>query len=58
MLKLVGTEGHDIVDEKVILDDDNRITPFGKKLIVIDILLDLSLFYLFNKIAKKFRKKS
>lgn len=56
MLKLVGTEDHDIIDEKVIIDDNNQITTFGKKLILIDIMLDLSIFYLLNIIAKKFRK--
>lgn len=56
MLKLVGTEDHDIIEEKVIIDDNNQITPFGRKLIIIDLLLDLSIFYLLNKIAKKFRK--
>lgn len=56
MLKLVGTEDHDIIDEKVIIDDNNKITPFGIKLIVIDILLDMSLFYLLSKFVKKVRK--
>ena len=56
MLKLVGTKDHDIIDEKVIIDDNNQITPFGKKLIVIDILLDMSLFYLFSKIVRRIRK--
>lgn len=56
MLKLVGTEGHDIVDEKVIIDDNNRITPFGFKLILIDLVLDLSLLYLIGRLAKRIKK--
>lgn len=56
MLKLVGTENGEVVDEKVIIDDDNKPTNFALKLVVIDILLDICLFTLFHSIAKLFKK--
>lgn len=57
MLKIVGTEDHKVVDEKVILDDDNKITPFGLKLVLIDVVLDMCLFALISKFIKAIKKK-
>lgn len=53
MLKIVGTEAGEILDEKVILDDDNRLTKFGWMLVVLDLLIDFCLFSLFKKLFKK-----
>ena len=57
MLKIVGTEDYEIIDEKVIIDDDNRITPFGIKLILLDVVLDMCLFYCLSRLAKRISKK-
>ncbi|MGN0436726.1 MAG: hypothetical protein ACI4D8_08870 [Wujia sp.] len=57
MLKIVGTEDHEIIDEKVIIDDNNRITPFGIKLMLIDIVLDMCLFYCLSRLVKRISKK-
>lgn len=57
MFKLVGTEDHDIIDEKIIIDDNNKITKFGWKLMAIDIVADMCLFYLISKIVKMIRRK-
>lgn len=57
MLKIVGTEDHDIIDEKVIIDDNNRLTSFGVKFILVDLALDMCLFYLISKIVKSVVKK-
>lgn len=52
MLKLVGTEAGEVLDEKVILDDNDKLTSFGWKLVVLDIVLDICLFTLFRKLFK------
>lgn len=56
MLKIVGTGDHQIVDERIIIDDNNKITPFGFKLMLTELVLDLSLLYLIGKIVKKVKK--
>lgn len=57
MLKIVGTEDHDIIDEKVILDDNNKLTLFGVKFILVDLVLDMCMFYLISRIVKRIAKK-
>ena len=52
MLKNVWTKDHDFVDEKVIIDDNNKITPFGIKLMIADVVLDMCLFYCLSKLVK------
>lgn len=56
MLKVVGTEYDEIVDEKVIITDEGRITKFGVMLICLDILADIGIFVLISKIVKIVRK--
>ena len=56
MLKIVGTKDHEIIGEKVIIDDDNRITPFGIKFILLDVVLDMCLFYCLSKLVKRISK--
>lgn len=53
MLKLVGTENGEILDEKVIIDDDCKLTKFGWKLVILDIILDMCIFTLIHKLIKK-----
>lgn len=57
MLKIVGTEEHDIIDEKVIIDDKNKLTLFGVKFILVDLVLDMCMFYLISRIVKRIAKK-
>lgn len=56
MLKLVGTEHGKIVDEKVILDDNDKPTQFALKLVVLDVILDVCLFTIFYSIVKSIKK--
>lgn len=53
MLKIVGTENGEVLDEKVILDDNNRLTKFGWMLVAMDLVLDICLFNLFKKLFSK-----
>lgn len=57
MLKIVGTENGEIVDEKVILDDNNKPTKFAWKLVLLEIVLDICIFSLIYSIVKKFNDK-
>lgn len=56
MLKLVGTENDEIVDEKVIIDDNNKPTNFAFKLIVIDLIFTACTCILLSSVAKLFKK--
>lgn len=56
MLKIVGTQNGEVLDEKVILDDDNKITPFGIFLIGAELIVDVAVICLVVKIVKMFRK--
>lgn len=58
MLKIVGTENGKIQDEKVILTDEGKITGFGVFLIVLDVLADIGIVFLFSRMIKKRRAKS
>lgn len=58
MLKIVGTENGKIQDEKVILTDEGKITGFGVFLIILDVLADIGIIFLFSRIIKKRRAKS
>ncbi len=58
MLKIVGTENGKIQDEKVILTDEGKITGFGVFLIILDVLADIGIVFLFSRMIKKRRAKS
>lgn len=58
MLKIVGTENGKIQDEKVILTDEGKITGFGVFLIILDVLADIGIVFLFSRMIKKCRAKS
>lgn len=58
MLKIVGTENGKIQDEKVILTDEGKITGFGVFLIILDVLADIGIIFLFSRMIKKRRAKS
>lgn len=53
MLKIVGTEGQRIVDEKILIDDHNKITKFGAALCIFDLMTDIAFFILLSKLCKK-----
>ena len=52
MLKLIGTENGEVVDEKVILDDDNKPTGFFLKLLICGLLLDVTVFTLVGTLIR------
>lgn len=52
MLKIVGTEKGKVVDEKVIITDEGKLTKFGAFLIVLDILADVGIYFLISKLIK------
>ena len=58
MLKIVGRENGKIQDEKVILTDEGKITGFGVFLIILDVLADIGIVFLFSRMIKKRRAKS
>ena len=47
MLKIVGTENGEVVDEKVIIDDNNRPTKFAFKFLAIYVLTYICLYNIF-----------
>lgn len=53
MLKIVVSEAGEVLEEKVILDDDNRLTKFGWMLIALDLVIDFCLFRLFKRLLGK-----
>lgn len=57
MLLITGTENGKVVDEKVILDDNNKLTSFGLKLVIIDVVFNACLFTLVSSIIRKLNKK-
>lgn len=56
MLKIVGTDKDKVVDEKVIITDEGKITKFGAALVALDILEDIGIVYLISKIVKAAKK--
>lgn len=57
MIKIVGLEKGKVMDEKVIITDDGKITKFGAALIALDILADIGIYFLIHKIVKLCREK-
>lgn len=56
MLKLVGTGLCKVLDEKVIITDDGKLTKFAIKLICAELLADIAIFIIISKIAKLIKK--
>lgn len=56
MLKIVGTDKGSLVDEKVLVTDDGKITKYGIILIVLDVLADIGIVYVISRIIKCARK--
>ena len=57
MLKIVGTENGKVMDEKVILTEEGKLTGFGVVLVACVILADIGVFFLIGKIVKCCRRK-
>ncbi|RKI42604.1 hypothetical protein D7V86_12745 [bacterium D16-51] len=55
MLKVVGTDHGKVVDEKVLIDDSNKITKYGIILIGLDLLADIGILFLLSKAVKRYR---
>lgn len=53
MLKIVGTEHGKVVDEKVLLDDNNKPTKFLWFLVGCELLLDAGIFCILMAIFHK-----
>lgn len=45
MLKIVGTNGRRVEDEKILIDDKNKLTKYGAAILLLDILADIGLFF-------------
>lgn len=52
MLKVVGTSHGKVVDEKILIDDSNKITKYGLVLLGLDLLADVGVVFLISKIIK------
>lgn len=58
MLKIIGTEKNgNIADEKVILDDNNKLTSTAWKIIGVSFVANLCLFSTIYAILKLLKKK-
>lgn len=55
MLKIVGTEHGEVVDEKVIITDDGKLTKFGIAIVCMELIADVGIFFLISKIIKKIK---
>lgn len=58
MLKLVGLEKEKVVDEKVLIDDNNRPTKFLWFLVLLELLFDAGVFCIIFALLKKKNSKS
>lgn len=57
MLKIVGTNGRRVEDEKILIDDKNKLTKYGAAILLLDILADIGLFFLLSRIIKLIKRK-
>lgn len=44
MLKIVGTNGKHVTNEKILIDDKNKLTKYGVIIILLDVLADIGFF--------------
>lgn len=56
MLKIVGTDGRHIKDEKILIDDKNKLTKYGIIIIIWDILADIGFFFIMSRIIKALKR--
>lgn len=57
MLKVVGTSHGKVVDEKILIDDSNKITKYGLVLLGLDLLADVGVVFLISKIIKMLKHR-
>lgn len=57
MLKIVGTSHGKVVDEKILIDDSNKITKYGLLLLGLDLLADVGVVFLISKIIKMLKHR-
>ena len=57
MLKIVGTSHGKVVDEKILIDDSNKITKYGLLLLGVDRRADVSVVYLISEIIKMLKHR-
>lgn len=57
MLKIVGTENGRIMDEKIILTEEGKLTGFGAALVACIVLTGVVVFTLIGKTVKWCRGK-
>ncbi len=55
MLKIVGTDGRHIKDEKILIDDKNKLTKYGI-IIILDILADIGFLFIMSRIIKALKR--
>lgn len=55
MLKLVGTQGDVVQDERVLLTDEGKPTPFLIGWAVLELACDVALAYAIYRVARKLR---
>ena len=56
MLKIVGTDGRHIKDEKILIDDKNKLTKYGIIIIIFDILADIGFLFIMSRIIKALKR--
>lgn len=57
MLKIVGTSRGKVADEKILIDDSNKITKYGWILIGLDLLADVGVIFLVSRMIKIYRHR-
>lgn len=58
MLKLVGTENDEVVDEKVLVTDEGKLTGFSIFLIALELLVDVCIMCIGYAFVKKIMNKN
>lgn len=57
MLKIVGTNGKHVTDEKILIDDKNKLTKYGVIIILLDVLADIGFFFVMSRVVKTLKKR-
>ena len=53
----MGTSHGKVVDEKILIDDSNKITKYGLLLLGLDLLADVGVVFLISKIIKMLKHR-
>jgi hypothetical protein len=57
MLKIVGTNGKHVTNEKILIDDKNKLTKYGVIIILLDVLADIGFFFVMSRVVKTLKKR-